>query len=404
MIHAATLLGSSSGRNAGDAALISGLMESVDAQCAQSLRYEIPTIKPGYIRNNYPRSDARPIAMLPWNFSVKMLGQPTYRSIMRTDLTLIFDAILFDRSLYNPLFNFMSTLYLLLPRARKKGKKMAFYNVGAGPVNTVHGQKMLRELSELMDFITVRDEDSLAILKNLGVKNQRILLGADAALTVPPSDPARVTAIFDKLDLKTDEEILGININKYLDTWAGPGITPMGKERFVTIISETLNQIGKKLNVPLLFVTTQHHDVPITREVIARLNPDIKSRLLTNIGSNHYDIKGALSRISLLFGMRLHSLILASSEHTPIIGLAYQPKVRHYLRTLDLEKYCIGFEPFSEESLVQQILNAWDQRSSIKKQLDNRVPALQQRAHQAAELVAALHREKDLDEVFAKTR
>jgi len=99
-IHSVTLLGSSSGRNAGDAAIMSGVMDSVDAAVGSRLLYEIPTIKPEFVRNNY-QNDVRPVSMLPWNFSVKMLGLPTYRSVMRTDLSLVFDAVLFDRSLYN---------------------------------------------------------------------------------------------------------------------------------------------------------------------------------------------------------------------------------------------------------------------------------------------------------------
>ena len=52
MLRPATLLGSSSGRNAGDAALISGLMDSVDGECCEPLLYEIPTIRPRYVRDN----------------------------------------------------------------------------------------------------------------------------------------------------------------------------------------------------------------------------------------------------------------------------------------------------------------------------------------------------------------
>ncbi|GAI06544.1 unnamed protein product, partial [marine sediment metagenome] len=59
-----------------------------------------------------------------------MLGLPTFLSVARTDMTIIFDAILFDRALYNPLFNFLSTLYFLIPFAKRKGKKIVYYNVG----------------------------------------------------------------------------------------------------------------------------------------------------------------------------------------------------------------------------------------------------------------------------------
>lgn len=135
MIDAVTLLGSSSGRNAGDAALLSGIMDSIDEACGRRLLYEIPSPNPDFIRGSYANR-VRPISMQPWNGSVGMLGVPTYRSIRRTDLTLVFDAILFDRWLYNPLFNYLLPLHVLLPRAHRRGKRLGFFNVGLGPVNT----------------------------------------------------------------------------------------------------------------------------------------------------------------------------------------------------------------------------------------------------------------------------
>ena len=232
MINDITLLGSSSGRNAGDAALISGIMESVDAACGKDLTYEIPTPRPSYIRDNY-HNQRKAISMMPWHLSMKMLGVPTYRSIMHTDLTLLFDAILFDRSLYNPMFNFLSSLYLMLPKARREGKRMACFNVGAGPITTKTGRKMLREVGELMDFITVRDEDSYRILRDVGITNPRMMVTADAALNVQASDPGQAEDMLCKVGCDPEEEILGINVNTYIDTWAGPDVTPMGKEKFL---------------------------------------------------------------------------------------------------------------------------------------------------------------------------
>ncbi len=397
----ATLLGSSSGRNAGDAALISGIMEAVDAAVGAPLRYEIPTPRPSYIERNYPGSHAVPISMMPWRGSVKMLGLPTYRSLRRTDITLIFDAILFDRSLYNPLFNFLSTLYLLLPRVKRRGGRMGFYNVGTGPVNTPAGRKMLREIAERMDFITVRDQDSYDLLKEIGVRNPRMLIGADAALNVRASDEATARRILAGIGLSPDEPILGINVNAYIDTWAGPHIKPMGREKFVKIYQAALNRVGREIEAPMLFVCTQHLDVEITREIMAGVTTPRKKALLTNVEHNHCDVKAALARLALVFGMRLHCMILASSELTPIIGLAYQPKNYHYYGSLGLKEYCMGFEEFSEDALVALIRRGWAERDLIRDRLRQRIPVQQKKARRAAELVAALHRGDDLGTVIA---
>ena len=400
-IDSLTLLGSSSGRNAGDAALMSGLMDTVDEACGERLRYEIPTINTGFVKRSYANR-VQPVGMMPWNLSVKMLGIPTYRSVMRTDLTLLFDAILFDRSLYNPLFNFLSTLRLLLPRARKRGKRMACFNVGAGPVDSKAGRDMLRDVAELMDFITVRDRESFDILRDIGVTNPRILLAADAAVNVNPCGEDRVDAILRELGLDGEREILAVNINQYLDTWARPRREPMGKERFLGVYAHAINRVADETGASVLLVTTQHHDVAITRELMARIDRAPAMALLANTEYSHYEIKGVLGRASLLFAMRLHASILGSSALTPVIGLAYQPKVDFYFNSLGLPEYSLPFEAFSEEGLTAHIRKAWEERGQIGDRLKVRIPELQREARKAARLVAAMRRGEDMEEAFGR--
>jgi polysaccharide pyruvyl transferase WcaK-like protein len=396
MINSVTLLGSSSGRNAGDAALISGIMDAVDNECGKRLRYEIPSVRPSYITNNYA-NDAHPVGMMPWNLSVKMFGFPTWRSIMRTDLSLIFDAILFDRSLYNPLFNYLSTVYLMLPFAKRAGKILGMYNVGAGPVNTDAGKKMLREVSELMDFITVRDQDSYDILREIGVKNPRMTVAADAALTVTPPPAERIDAIISKAGFLKSDNILAINVNRYLDSWASPGRKPMTPEQFVSVYGQALSAVVQDLGVQLMFVSTQHHDVEISTQVMNAVQAPCRKALISNVDLNHYEIQGVMARAGLLFGMRLHSIILAASVHTPVIGLEYQPKVTHFLKTAGLGENSLSFNDFTVEQIAAHIKNAWLDRAKIRAVLDTNIPRLQEQARIPARLIAGLSRGESVD-------
>ena len=398
MIESITLLGSSSGRNAGDAALISGIMDSIDAACGSRLLYEIPTVRPSYIREHY-QNHTRPISMLPWSLSLKMFGLPTYQSIMRSDLTLIFDAILFDRSLYNPLFSYLLTLSVLLPRAKKRGKLMGFYNVGAGPVDSKHGQSILRDLAEMMDFITVRDQQSFDLLRSLGVKNKRMLLTADAALNLRPASSERAREILAKHAVDPTKPFLAVNINQYLDTWARPKRPSMGKDRFLNVYAEALRKFRERTQAPIVLIGTQYHDVDVSRELSTRIG-GATVPLISNADYPHYDITRVMEFAGLLFGMRLHSVILATSVLTPVIGLAYQPKVEHYLKLLGLEHCSLSFDNFSTESVLAHIERGWNSRAEIKSQLEKVVPILKTQANIGAELVAALSRVENIDQRF----
>lgn len=400
-INSITLLGSSSGRNAGDAALISAIMDSVDAALGRRIRWEIPTIAPNFVTRTY-KNDVVPISMLPWSLSVKMLGLPTWRSIMRTDLTLIFDAILFDRALFNPLFNFLSTLYLMLPAAVNAGKRFALYDCGAGPVNTPLGQKMLRELCDLAEFITIREEGSMKVLENIGVTNPNRVLTADAALNDIPSSPERAQQILAEVGLKGEKEILALNVSKYLDTWAGTGRESMGREAFLSGYAQAINATLERLNVPVLFVVTQHHDLSLTKELQARIRTDRKTALVDNIRYTHFDIKAVLGQVSLLFAMRLHAVILASSMNTPVLGLPHQPKVGFYLDTLGMPEQCLDFNNFSAENLQRALLSSWERRGELRQKLERVIPPLQHRAHIPAQIIAALDRSESASQFFTR--
>jgi len=400
-IKAISLLGSSSGRNAGDAALLAGIMDTVDDACKEKIEYEIPTINPKFVRTHY-HNRVKPVSIMPWNASLKLLGVPTYQSIMRTDMSLVFDAVLFDRSLYNPLFNFLGPLSILLPKAKKRGKKLGFFNVTAGPVYTDKGKQLLRDLSDQMDFITVRDQDSYDILRDIGVTNKRVLVTADAALNVVPCSDERAQTILNAVGLggEVSQEILGININAYIDTWASADGGSLGKERFLNTYAAALNRFLADTPVPVLFVSTQHHDVEITKELMKRVKCSKPMALLSNRDYNQYEIKGVLKQLGLLFAMRLHAKILASSELTPTIGLAYLPKCVHYYNSLKMPEWIMEFKDFSEESLYELISGGWRERSALRSKLALEIPTLKGKAKIAAELVASIHRGEDLDAIF----
>lgn len=384
-----TLLGSSSGRNAGDAALLNSIMSDLK-ELDPNLRFEIPTINSSFIMKSFSKYDAKPISMLPWHLSIKMLGFPTFFSVARTDMTIIFDAILFDRALYNPLFNFLSTLYFLIPFAKRKGKKIVYYNVGIGPISTNMGKRMLKKISEMVDLITVRDNQSIQILRSLKIPESKIILTADAALNNTPCSQEHIEKILSLEKIEKEKPLLGFNINAYIDTWVETGREPIDRRNFLRDIALVLDKIIEDLDVNVIFFATQHMDIPIISKVINYIKNKDKVNLITNRKYSNQEIMGLLGKIELFIGMRLHSLILASAMHTPILGLIYQDKVRNYLKELNLEKQKIEFSNFSADNLFNIIKKSWYEREEIKKHLTIRIEELKKKAKETPEMVIDL--------------
>jgi polysaccharide pyruvyl transferase WcaK-like protein len=390
MINSVCLLGSAAGLNAGDAALISGIMEAIDLRLKRRLLYRVPTLFPRFVEQTYRHNRVEAINVMPWTGSLKLLGWPTYKAVTGSDLSLVFDAVLFDRSLFNPMFNFLSSLYFLLPAAKKAGRRVGLYNCGVGPITTELGAKMLKKVCDSCDFITVREEGSAEVLRRIGVPESRFLVTADAALNAPGISDGEIDSIYRTIGLNPTQEILAININKYLNTWSEQSGVKLDVGGFLDLIATAINQLCRTVAAPLLLVSTYHGDIELTAELRKRLQVSQPVAAIDNRQYDHYQIKGVLSKVSMLFAMRLHAMILASSSGTPIAGLAYQPKVQHYFDQLGIADSCTDFQQFSSERIHRFLLANWERRQATREILAERIPQLQQKAMIAADCVAEL--------------
>lgn len=390
MIKSICLLGSAGGRNAGDAALISGIMGAIDLRLQRKLLYRIPTPFPKFVEKTYLDNQVEAINIMPWTGSLKLFGFPTLNAIKKSELSLVFDAVLFDRSLYNPMFNFLSSLSFLLPAAKKAGRKVGLFNCGIGPITSKMGEKMLKRVCDSADFITIREAGSAEILERIGVPSDRYIVTADAALNAPAVSEEELTRIFREIGLDPREEILAININKYLDTWASSGKDRLDVKGFLDIIAGAVEQLNLTAQPPILLVSTYHGDVDITLELQKRLKVPQKVVVVDNKRYDHYQIKGILSKASMLFGMRLHALILASSMGTPIAGLVYKPKVQHYFDQLGISGACTTFADFKSGHLGRFLVESWNNRQATRETLAREIPLLQKKAMIAADCVAEL--------------
>jgi polysaccharide pyruvyl transferase WcaK-like protein len=407
-INTISIFGSSSGRNAGDAALISGIMDTVDARLGRRLTYEIPTFKPQYVWKHYPNK-VRPASMAPWAGSVGMFGVPTFAAFRRSDLAVVYDNMLFDRSLANPLFNYMPAVWTLFRHLRREGQYLGLYNCGLGPITTPKGNKMLREILEAAHFITVRDRDSEKLALDLGIEASKIVVTADAALTVQPCAREHAQNLIRGTGINLDTPVLGVNVNAYLNTWAEGSQSSLTPDSFAAIYGKAISQAVAEIQrtdgaVPVLFVTTQPGDIEITRKVMSHVDRSIKTGILENTHLNHFEIKGVLGELEFLFAMRLHANILATSMLTPAISLAFQKKVTSYYEELGLRENVASFETFSVESVANHLVTGWTNRAAIKATLTHNIPLLQAKAVSTAAIIDVLNQGGTPAEGIARCR
>lgn len=362
------VIGNFSGRNTGDAAILGGLLEDLDGRYG-GLRYDVPTINPSFVRRTYAGHAVRPVGLLPWNLSAKIFGLPVFASALRSDLVLVTDAILFDLRLFNPLFNYLSTMALVLPAARRAGIPVVLYNVSLGPVRTAAGRACMRRVIDASAKIIVRDAESLEVIRTAGRDPAGATSAADCALNVEPAPAADVDRILRGAGIGPGEPVISFNVNSYLDVFVRGGAAGVDAAGFAALMAEAADMTAESLGVRILFVITQPMDTRITAAVMSRMRRRDRASLVSNSACSYREIAGVLSRVGAHVGMRTHSLILASAALTPVVGIIATPKNRGYMLSIEQRERMIEFPDLTAGRLAGAVRDTWARRDAIRAEM-----------------------------------
>lgn len=379
-----TLLGNNSGRNLGDMAIMSSIMESLSKRLPNAEFY-VPTIKPSWVKDHYgSKYNVRAINVMPWTLSLRLLGLPTLRCLAKSDCALICDGIIFGKKLFNPAFNYLITLVFLVPLGRLLGCKMVCYSTGIGPFPSWISRLFAKWTINGCDLVMMRERDSEKLTKEIGV-TQPVELTGDAAFINPVSSDATAVSIMKEIGLNPEKPVLAINATSYLDTWLTSSERLSDPRSFLKLVASGIRRAQESVRDRFqpLVVCTHPMDEATCRE----LTELVGGNLITNTTYLSHDIQAVLRRCGLLVGMRFHSIVLASSVETPVVGLIYAPKVRGYLRLLNCEDYGLELASLNEEVLGTKLAQAWDDRATLKARQVPIIRDLKAGAEHAADLL-----------------
>jgi polysaccharide pyruvyl transferase WcaK-like protein len=382
------VIGSYSGRNAGDAAILENLCRDISS-VYNNVEFLVPTINKRFINRNYNQFCVKAIPMMPWNLSLKIFGVPIFRAALQSDLILLTDAILFDHKMWNPVFNFLSTMTMVLPFAKKRGIPVVLYNASIGPIKSNLGKWCLQKVLDCTNLLIVRDKESIDVLERLDTHHDDIILAADCALNTLLPNSDRMSEIKKREGIFNDDHpYLSINLNDYLDVFVKESGKSIGRERFAQIIAEVVDRVVEEIGVKIIFVVTQAMDIRIVNEVIAKMKRSASVKVVSNKTYSHNDLAAIFAEVDMHVGMRTHSLILATASCTPSISIVYRPKNRGYMKTIEQSSRSIELDEFFDaESLYNLIYKTWQERENVKKDLIPIIEREKKKARMSAELL-----------------
>ncbi|HXF82247.1 MAG TPA: polysaccharide pyruvyl transferase CsaB [bacterium] len=297
--------------------------------------------------------------------SVPRLGAGVVRALAGADLFLSGGGSLFQDETSH-----RSALYYLgiLALAEIVSRRAMVFAQGIGPLRRGWIRRLAALVLNRAHLITVRDEDSLRTLRELGVRRPAHVV-ADPAFALQPAPEDHV------------RELIGAG-------GAGPRIgvalRPWRGDAYVPALVEALQGVRQAAGAGVVvFAFHPERDLPLARAVAEALG----ARLVAALPPR--EMVAAVGMMDVMVGVRLHALIAAVATGVPPVGLSYDPKIDALFRRIGVG-HLLPLAGLQAGQLQQAVLAAWQSRDELRPQLLRLHAALREEALRAADLAEAL--------------
>ena len=353
--------------NSGDEALLYAMI--------QNLREICPHIRLCVLSKS-PKKTAEEYGV----YSINRYGIHKLRKTIRSSKLLISGG----GSLLQDVTSSKSLWYYLtvMKTAKQLGVKVMVYANGIGPINRQKNRESARNILSQVDFITLREENSLEELRKLGISLDNVLVTADPALTIVPSPAEKAKELIQSCGGGADMPYLGISVRSWKNC----------RPDFALQVAEALDSICMQHGMQPLFLPLKFpEDIQFSKLVAAKM--ETPGLILTKRCTAE-EIVSVVGACRIMLAMRLHSLIYAATVDVPTVGIAYDPKVSGFMKYLGMD-YFVPAETLTNQELEQTIRNVIQNERAIREHLEKNMDVLKKKAKENAQIAFRLMQEED---------
>ena len=207
-----------------------------------------------------------------------------------------------------------------LRAAKKRGCKVMMYGCGIGPINRAGNRKMAaRIIDRSVDRITLRDDNSRALLADMGVTRPDIRVSADPTIILDPAPREVVNLALEQSGIDPAGRYIGFGLRHW-----------KGLDAALPEIAAAANYAYEKHGLIPVFVPIEFpSDLTPAERVGALLRCPwhaVRTRQPIEVTI------GILARMKAVVGIRLHSLMFSAGQGVPVVGMSYDIKVDGFLK------------------------------------------------------------------------
>ncbi|WP_026672880.1 polysaccharide pyruvyl transferase family protein [Alkalihalobacterium bogoriense] len=244
--------------------------------------------------------------------------------------------------------------------AKKRDIKVFVTSIGIGPFTTWQQEKEAVDALRRCDYISFRDQKSYDIFTKHTDNLKDVFISVDPVFFLPYSLKPSIS----------NSLVIGLNIfnSKLIKDSERDYVQLI--EGYVKLAEGLTNKIGAKV----VMFSTDLSDYETIYDVYNRLSEkqNFEVREINGLDS----LIELYSEISILVGTRMHAMIIAYTQHIPVIGLSWQPKVDAFFDIIDskncLYNYSVIGASFNEiiTTCQRKFNNLNNEKNQIKERLD----------------------------------
>ncbi len=212
------------------------------------------------------------------------------------------------------------------------------YAQGIGPVEKSINRKLIKWVLNRVNLIMVRDKQSKNILQDLGVRNKPIIVNADPTFLLKKREVAE--EIKTKYQLSHHQGTTAKRMNIGMAIRNCKEIVQDYDSKIIQF-AEIADHLIEKYQANLIFIPFQvHTDLPLMNEITKKMRFSTAKCIEEELGP--VQMLSFISKLSLIIGMRFHSIIFATIVNKPFIAIDYDPKMKNYVYSLGIPELLIN--------------------------------------------------------------
>jgi polysaccharide pyruvyl transferase CsaB len=225
--------------------------------------------------------------------------------------------------------------------ARRRARYVAWWGQGIGPLNSALARAGVRFIGNQADLITVRDEKSAALLKEIGIRRSITTVADPAfALDVPPTSHTSAAVWFALRRWKEDRVGAALKEDGLQLSQANPG----------NVIALPMHQPEDSIYMQTLL-------------------PGMPQLDWQNKPNGLEEALGGIGQARLVVSMRLHALIFAARCGVPFVALSYDPKVDALAESAGQQDCLLALDNLTAEQIAEKMRQVLETATMRRKDL-----------------------------------